>query len=155
MAEDFSVAIERLVKMAPEDWVTVACVALRNFPPSARTEFVFLMTELARLAAEKMSWEALGWALSTACAMHYRWQSTQQIELLWGGPLPADRIPVRRIDQALYDLIANAKREILLVTFAAAKVERLADELLKAVQRDVHIRLTLEFEHTSRRATEL
>jgi hypothetical protein len=27
----------------------------------------------------------------------------------------------RRIDQALYDLIANAKRDILIVTFAAAK----------------------------------
>lgn len=58
-------------------------------------------------------------------------------------------IPARRIDQALYDLIANAKREILMVTFAAAKIERLTGELSKATKAGVKVRLILEFEESS------
>jgi cardiolipin synthase len=73
----------------------------------------------------------------------------QHIELLWSGPSPANQIPARRIDQTLYDLIANAKREILMVTFAAAKIERLTGELWKAAKAGVKIRLVLEFEEAS------
>ena len=52
-------------------------------------------------------------------------------------------------EQTLYDLIANAKREILTVTFAAAKIERLTGELWKAAKVGVKIRLVLEFEEAS------
>ena len=76
-------------------------------------------------------------------------RAQQHIELLWAGPSPANKVPARRIDQALYDLIANAKHEILLITFAAAKITRLTDELCKAAQRGVKIRLILEFEESS------
>jgi phosphatidylserine/phosphatidylglycerophosphate/cardiolipin synthase-like enzyme len=96
-----------------------------------------------------MSWEALSWTIDTAAGVYSRWQSEQYIELLWSGPSPADQIPARRIDQSLYDLIAQAKHNILLVTFAAAKIDRLTDALLKAVQRGVRVRLILEFEESS------
>ena len=46
-------------------------------------------------------------------------------------------------------MIAQAQSEILLVTFAAAKIERLASALLKAAQRGVRIQLILEFEQSS------
>jgi len=52
-------------------------------------------------------------------------------------------------EQTLYDLIANAKREILMVTFAAAKIERLTGEFRKAAKVGVKIRLVLEFEEAS------
>jgi cardiolipin synthase len=52
-------------------------------------------------------------------------------------------------EQTRYDLIANAKREILMVTFAAAKIERLTGELWKAAKVGVKIRLVLEFEEAS------
>jgi cardiolipin synthase A/B len=54
-------------------------------------------------------------------------------------------IAARRIDQALYDMINNAQREILLITFAAHKIHRLAEALACASRRDVRIRLLLEF----------
>ncbi len=69
--------------------------------------------------------------------------------MLWSGPPPAGRLAARRIDQALYDLISNAKQEILLVTFAAVKVDRLAAALIKAAERGVKIRLVLEFAEAS------
>ncbi len=162
MIEKFSVAVENLVRKAPAGWLTSACEELRSLPSTANADFVlqrlpstnnadlsFLMTEVVRLAAGKMSWEALSWTLGTTAAAYQRWQVEQHVELLWAGPSPADRIPARRIDQALYDLIANAKREILLVTFAAAKIQRLTDELWKAAQRGVRVRLILEFEESS------
>jgi len=162
MADDFTAAMENLIRKAPTGWVTSACEALRRFTPAASTEFAlqhlpgtnnsdlsFLMTEVVRLAASKMSWEALSWSISTASIAYHRFQSENHIELLWGGPSPAAGIPARRIDQALYDLIANAKHEILLVTFAASQIGRLTGGLRGAAKRGVKIRLILEFEEAS------
>lgn len=162
MVDDFSAAVENLVRKVPADWLASACETLRTFSPNCSAELVlqrlpgtnnadlaFLMTEVVRFAAGKMSWEAMSWALSTAFTTYHRCQTEQHIELLWAGPSPANQISARRIDQALYDLIANAKREILLVTFAAAKIERLTGALMKAAQGGVQIRLILEFEQSS------
>jgi cardiolipin synthase len=162
MSDSFSDAVENLIRKVPVGWLDAACEALRGYPPTASSEFVvqrlpstnnadlsFLMTEVVRLAASKMSWEALSWSISTAFAAYYRCQAEHHIELLWGGPAPAAGIPARRIDQALYDLIARAKYEILLVTFAAAQIGRLTSELRRAAQRGVKIRLILEFEESS------
>jgi hypothetical protein len=128
MADEFPIAIENLIRRAPADWIASACEALRSFPSSANLEFVlknipntnnadlsFLMSKVVRFCVGKMSWEALSWAMSTSFAIYQRSQAEQHIELLWSGPSPANQIPARRIDQALYDLIANAKREILIV----------------------------------------
>jgi cardiolipin synthase A/B len=162
MADYFSIAVENLIRKVPAGWLTSACEALRGFTPAVTTEFVlqhlpstnnadlsFLMTEVVRSAASKMSWEALSWSISTAFATYHRCQDENHIELLWGGPSPAAGIPARRIDQALYDLIANAKDEILLVTFAASQIRRLTGELLVAAKSGVRIRLILEFEESS------
>ena len=67
------------------------------------------------------------------------------MELLWAGPAPADGTAARRIDQVLYDLIATAQKDILLVTFAAHKIHRLAEILASASGRGVRVRLILEF----------
>lgn len=122
---------------------------LQRLPATSNADLLFMVGETVRLASATMSWEALSWVLRTNSITQQRWQANHRIELLWAGPSPANQIPARRIDQALYDLIAGAKREILLVTFAAAKIGRLSDELLKASRRGVRIRLILEFEETS------
>ena len=114
-------------------------------PTSNNADLSFLITEVVRFAANKMSWEALSWSLSTAFATYHRCQAEHHIELLWGGPSRAAGIPARRIDQALYDLIANAKHEVVLVTFAAAQIGRLTGELRRAAQSGVRIPLILEF----------
>lgn len=155
-------AVEGLIRKAPARWMASVCDALKGFSATATAEFVqqrlpttnnadlaFLATEVIKKASGLMSWETLSWTLRTTFASYWRGQAEQHIELLWSGPSPADQIPARRIDQALYDLIANAKQEILLVTFAAAKIARLANELLKAHHRGVRIRLILEFEQAS------
>jgi phosphatidylserine/phosphatidylglycerophosphate/cardiolipin synthase-like enzyme len=162
MADEFSIAVENLIRRAPTDWLASTCEVLRNFPSASNLQFVlknipntnnadlsFLISKVVRSCVGKMSWEALSWALSTSFTTFQRLRAEQHIELLWSGPLPANQIPARRIDQALYDLIANAKREILMVTFAAAKIERLTGELWKATKAGVKVRLILEFEESS------
>lgn len=162
MAEEFPIVLENLIRKAPAVWLASTCEALRGLPSSASLEFVlnnipntnnadlsFLMSKVVRSCVGKMSWEALSWALSTSFSTYQHSRAEQHIELLWSGPSPANQIAARRIDQTLYDLIANAKREILLVTFAAAKIERLTGELWKAAKAGVKIRLVLEFEEAS------
>jgi phosphatidylserine/phosphatidylglycerophosphate/cardiolipin synthase-like enzyme len=69
-------------------------------------------------------------------------------EIIWSGPVNGT-FPVRRIDQVLYDLIANSQRKILLVTFAASRIKYLCAHLEDALQRGVEVTLVLEFEETS------
>ena len=162
MFDDFLTNVEHLIRKAPTAWLISACKTLLSLPADATAEFVlqrlpatanadvsFLMASAVRSASGQMSWEALSWAIQTASSSFHRLRAQQHIELLWAGPSPANKVPARRIDQALYDLIANAKQEILLITFAAAKIKRLTDELWKAAQRGVQIRLILEFEESS------
>ena len=69
-------------------------------------------------------------------------------EIIWTGPAN-NRFPVRRIDQVLYDLISEAKKRIILVTFAAHRVRHLCAHLIQAVDRGVELTLILESEDES------
>jgi cardiolipin synthase len=162
MEQGLSAKIQGLIRHAPGAWLKEVCAALRSSPATATPGFIkkrmqtisnadlsFLLYEVIDAANGEISWEALGYGLQSAFDTHVYDQETRQIEMLWSGPPPAGHLPARRIDQALYDLIANAKQEILLVTFAAVKVERLASALIKAAERGVKIRLVLEFAEAS------
>ncbi len=163
MHADFVAAVETVIQIAPAPWLAAACDALWELPAGASVEaavqrlpathnsnLVHLTKQVLQMAAAgRMSWEALGWTLQTTALAYRRWQADHQLELLWAGPAPASQVPARRIDQALYDLVAGAQREIVLVTFAASRIQRLTDALFKAAQRGVLIRLILEFEDSS------
>ncbi|UTV80126.1 DISARM system phospholipase D-like protein DrmC [Acidithiobacillus sp. YTS05] len=162
MPDDLISALDSLIRKGPDVWLTSAIEALRSLPATATAEFAFdqlpetnnpglssLAREAIRLSTGQLSWEALSWALQATHASQRCSEAEHRTEFLWSGPPPAGSITARRIDQALYDLIAQARREILLVTFAATRIERLSGELLKAVQRGVKIRLVLEFTGTS------
>lgn len=151
-----------LVRKAPAGWLADVCGALRASPSTATADFVkkrlpstsnadlaHLLFKVMDAAEGEVTWEALGFCLQVAHDVHLRAEASHQVEMLWSGPAPAKHLPARRIDQALYDAIAIAKSEILLVTFAAAKVERLTAALLAAANRGVKIRLVLEFAEAS------
>jgi cardiolipin synthase A/B len=55
----------------------------------------------------------------------------------------------KRFQKLANSPIVRKRREILMVTFAAAKIERLTGELRKAAKVGVKIRLVLEFEEAS------
>jgi phosphatidylserine/phosphatidylglycerophosphate/cardiolipin synthase-like enzyme len=154
--------IRGLVGRAPAGWLVGVSETLRASPSTATADFVkkrlpatgnadlaHLLFKLMDVADGQVTWEALGFGLQVAYDMHAYAEASRQVEMLWSGPAPAHHLPARRIDQALYDLIATARNEILLVTFAAAKVDRLTAALLTAASRGVKIRLVLEFAEAS------
>jgi cardiolipin synthase len=75
-------------------------------------------------------------------------ENTPKTEIIWTGPAN-NRFPVRRIDQVLYDLVAEAERRIILATFAANRVHHLCSHLTQAVERGVELTLIVEMEATS------
>jgi len=162
VAEPFFDAVAALVRKSPDGWLHDVFESLYRQPATASPDFVvqrmpttnnadlsWLMSEVIRIGSGQMPWLAMAWAIKTAHETVKQLQKQHQVELLWSGPAPASQISARRIDQVLYDLINGAKDEILLVTFAAAKITRLTDGLLAAIQRGVTVRLILEFEQSS------
>ena len=72
----------------------------------------------------------------------------QIVELLWTGPTTPS-VPVRRTDQALYEVIESAERELLVVSFAAYKVKRVIGAIGDALDRGVKVRFVLESDKES------
>lgn len=65
------------------------------------------------------------------------------VELVWTGP-EANRIPLRRTDRALLQLIEEARTEITLISFAVYKIPEIAKALSSALNRGVRVRLIAE-----------
>ena len=122
---------------------------LARVPATPNSDADFQLRALLRNAQGLMTWAELGWSVRAIAHAQADQQRAQRIELVWTGPRPADTPTLRRLDQALYDLVLNARRRILLVTFAAAKITRLKTALSEAAARGVNIRLLLEFEQAS------
>ena len=93
-----------------------------------------------------LSWSQVAVILSTIDVL-YKSQHTD-VEVVWSGPTNGV-FPVRRFDQVLYDEIESARQRILLVTFAANKINLLAQKLLSSIDRGVSISLILESEAES------
>jgi phosphatidylserine/phosphatidylglycerophosphate/cardiolipin synthase-like enzyme len=87
----------------------------------------------------------LALALEAAARTASRVAGSQTIDLAWTGP-HTGVVPVRRIDQSLYEVVAQSDRDLLVVSYAVFNVPRLVDGLNAAVARGVDVVLVLEFE---------
>lgn len=156
----FDLALD-LCRRAPADYLDKVCTELKGLgdgvsvgevlnriPTSVNNDLYYLLRSCIQLARYTMTWREIGWCLETAAYFHSKHLTSQNTEVVWTGPT-AGSVPIRRIDQVLYDLILNAKKNIMLLTFAAAKIERLKTALVEASHRDVKIRLVLEFDEES------
>lgn len=84
---------------------------------------------------------AAGEAAAAVVAEHHA-------EIAWTGPA-TDAVPLRRVDQVIYDMVETAKEEVLLVTYAAYKAERALRALRDASDRRVRVKLVLELAQES------
>jgi cardiolipin synthase len=69
-------------------------------------------------------------------------------EIAWTGPA-TEAVPLRRVDQVIYDMVETAKDEVLLVTYAAYKAERAMKALRDATDRSVRVKLVIELAQES------
>lgn len=136
--------IDTLIRRASKHWLQAVCSTLDGTPESTdarsvianllvtnNSDMAHCLANIVRQAEQVLPWKALSTSIDLCSAVYSQWEREQRAELLWTGPSPASQIPARRIDQVLYDLIDSARREVLLVTFAAHKISRLTDALGK------------------------
>jgi len=87
----------------------------------------------------------LAFALRSAAAIEDYHRHTEKAELVWTGPTPYGQ-PLRRIDEALLQLISGAHHTLSIMSFAVFPVERLSLAVTEAIRRSVEVRFFLELD---------
>ena len=92
--------------------------------------------------------KAIALALQAAAEAAGAATAEHRTEIAWTGPA-TESVPLRRVDQAIYDMVESASEEVLLVTFAAYKAERALKALRTATDHGVGVRLVIELAQES------
>jgi phosphatidylserine/phosphatidylglycerophosphate/cardiolipin synthase-like enzyme len=108
------------------------------------------LQRLAGLLADVPELDGRAIALTIQASAHFAAAIAghQRVEIAWTGP-GTEAVPLRRVDQVLYELIESAAGEILLVTYAAYKAERALTALRRASDRGIRVTLVIELAHES------
>src|SRR5437870_6006585 len=78
-----------------------------KLPPSFNSDLSFLINSLLAEHDKGLTWRELGLCLESIGDTSERVTNEGTSEIVWSGPA-TEAIPVRRIDQVLYDLIRDA-----------------------------------------------
>lgn len=92
---------------------------------------------------EALSGRSLALAVRVAADAVADTRGGQQVSVVWTGPASYE-VPVRATSAVLTDVIAEAKHELIVVSFAAYKVADVVKALRSAADRKVTVRLVLE-----------
>lgn len=108
------------------------------------------LRRLKELQVQRLGIDGAAIALALQAAAHAVATTIdeQHVEIAWTGPA-TEAVPVRRVDQVVYDMIDSAQDEVLLVTYAAYKAERALRALRDAADRGVHLKLVIELAQES------
>ena len=96
-------------------------------------------------AQENPDWSSSSLATALMSSAYSVKQSRQEInaELVWTGP-EATKIPLRRTDRVLLQIIKEAQTELTLISFAVYKIPEISQVLIEALNRGVKVRLIAE-----------
>jgi phosphatidylserine/phosphatidylglycerophosphate/cardiolipin synthase-like enzyme len=126
---------DRIAAAAPEQEIRHA-VAVPGFAEAAD----------ALLAAQRANgvpnMEAAAYLRGLA-AGHAQQAAALRVESVWSGP-STHQVPVRATAQVLVELVAEASRELLLMTYSAKPYQPLLDALAAAVARRVAVAVVVE-----------
>lgn len=133
-------ALERALRAGGDDRVVLDAVPTDVF----RERAALLIA--ARNAA---GFDGAAVALALAAAREReRAARAQRVSVVWTGP-ETSAIPVRRTEQALLELIANARERLIVVSFAVYKVPEVAAALIARAERGCEVAVVLESEAES------
>lgn len=85
----------------------------------------------------------IGLALRAAASAIGELRNEHRLDIVWTGP-SSYRVPVRQTREVLLDVIGSAEKSLIVVSFAAYKVQAVSDALRDAADRGVDVRLVLE-----------
>jgi phosphatidylserine/phosphatidylglycerophosphate/cardiolipin synthase-like enzyme len=133
-------ALERTFRAGLTDSAIIDAVPSEAFRERARTLIA------ARDAAGAES-AAVGLGLATARAREQAARA-QQVSVVWTGP-ESSAVPVRRTEQALLELIADARERLIVVSFAVYKITEVAAALVACAERGCRVAVVVESEAES------
>jgi phosphatidylserine/phosphatidylglycerophosphate/cardiolipin synthase-like enzyme len=81
-------------------------------------------------------------SLGSFAFSHEKEKRSKKIHLVWTGPI--SKIPVRQTRQVLSQLIDDAQKELLIISFVVFKIPEILELLKKALQRRVSITCIFE-----------
>jgi phosphatidylserine/phosphatidylglycerophosphate/cardiolipin synthase-like enzyme len=97
----------------------------------------------ATSASDSIPGYALSLAVRVAAGAVNDVRGEQQVSVVWTGPASYE-VPVRATSAVLAEVIEEAKKSLIVVSFAAYKVAAIVDGLRAAASRGVDVRLVLE-----------
>lgn len=97
----------------------------------------------AQMEHAEIDGSALAFALQAVSHAIETDEAENHVEIAWTGTA-TEAVPLRRVDQVIYDMVESAADEVLLVTYAAYKAERALKALLEATKRNVRVKLVIE-----------
>lgn len=116
---------------------------LQQLPkPSWRQALTNLMT-LWYAQSPSLKGESIVAALWTAHYCIERRQEALEVEVVWTGP-EVSRIPVRRTEQVLLQLIRSSATSLTLISFAIYQVPTIGEAIIAALRRGVRVRIIAE-----------
>lgn len=119
---------------------------VRRLPklPSAKLNLLWIsVIQASSIAPQPPS--ATAFALRATAAIEERHRETPRMELVFSG-LQLPPYDMRRTDEALLEIIHNARERLTIVSFVMYRIERFSEALAKAAQRGTAIRLFVEGE---------
>jgi cardiolipin synthase A/B len=154
---DTASSLAACVQAMPAGHVRALAAALAPFPePSdaARTRVLAALANPSyRQHAEHLldlwrrlpgcSGAALALALETALAVRERERDAEVVEVVATGP-STPHVSLRQTRAVLLELVARARRELIIVSYAAYRVPEIVEALVAACGRGVIVRLVLE-----------
>jgi phosphatidylserine/phosphatidylglycerophosphate/cardiolipin synthase-like enzyme len=94
-------------------------------------------------AGAALTGAALAAALEAAAYVERAGREEMRAELVWTGP-PTPEVALRRTEQALLQVIEEARRELVVVSFTVYKIPEIVMALTKALDRGVRMRIIAE-----------
>lgn len=121
---------------------------LREIQQPAFRDILSKVLSLTLPAIATLSPRAIALGIRSIVAVRNRGSDYGEVELVWTGP-SRPLVALRRTDQVLTDLIREAKRSLMIVSFVVYKVPHIAAAIAEAIDRGVSISLILESEEDS------
>ena len=126
----------------PGAWSTIQTIAQRAIAAPHYREQVGGFIAAWQLHAPEVPPASVALALRAAAHTIMRQRRAQTLELVWTGP--ASTQPLRRTAQVLQELIDEAQRDLLIVSFAVYDIPEIGQALLRAARRGVRLQLIIE-----------
>jgi hypothetical protein len=133
----------RLERSTGTDWGTLRGRIAQAVPSPHNRALVVDFLDRWRSEAGGVLPQSVAVALLTASRAETEHREGCTVELVWTGP-DVGVVPLRRTEQAIWQVIDSASQRITVISYAVLNIPRIGDALIRAAERGVAINLVVE-----------